>query len=91
MTIGVSHDLDTGNVVLVVKADQAIYDFAPNLARSVAAELRSAARAEGAVLIVATADDGRQIRLGGDAAVALNMAADIEHNADLGQAIKASK
>lgn len=91
MTIGVSHDLDTGNVVLVVKADQAIYDFAPNLARSVAAELRSAARAEGAVLIVAKADDGRQIRLGGNAAVALNMAADIEHNADLGQAIKASK
>ncbi|MDX3911008.1 MAG: hypothetical protein QHC67_14485 [Sphingobium sp.] len=91
MTIGVSHDLDTGDVVLVVKAEQTIYDFAPDRARLVAAELRDAARAGGAVLIVATADDGRQIRLGGDAAVALNMAEDIECNADLGQAIKASK
>ncbi|WP_454885454.1 hypothetical protein [Sphingomonas oryzagri] len=91
MTIGVSHDLDTGDVVLVVKAEQAIYDFAPDRARSVAAELRDAARAAGAVLIVATADDGRQIRLGGDAVVALDMAADIERNADLGQAIKASR
>lgn len=91
MTIGVSHDLDTGDVVLVAKADQAIYDFAPDRARLVAAELRDAARAEGAVLIVATADDGRQIRLGGNADVAVNMAADIERNADMGQAIKASQ
>jgi hypothetical protein len=88
MTIGVSHDLDTGDVVLVVKAEQAIYDFAPHRARTIAAELRAAARAGGAVLIVATADDGSQIRLGGSAADALAMAADIERNADLGQAVK---
>lgn len=71
MTVGVSHDLDTGDVVLVVKAEKATYDFAPDRARAVAAELRAAASAGSAVLIVATADDGRQIRLGGDAASAL--------------------
>ena len=90
MTVGVSHDLDTGDVVLVVKAEKAIFDFAPDRARAVAAELRAAASAGGAVLIVATADDGRQMRLGGNAATALVMAADIERNANLGEAIRRS-
>ncbi|OJY71323.1 MAG: hypothetical protein BGP16_12185 [Sphingobium sp. 66-54] len=52
MTIGISHDLDTGSVVFVIKADRAIYDFAPDRARLVAADLRLAARAGGAVLVV---------------------------------------
>lgn len=75
-------------MVLVVKSEKAIHDFAPDRARAVAAELRAAASAGDAVLIVPTADDGRQIRLGGDAASALVMAADIKRNASLGQAIK---
>ncbi len=91
MTVGVSHDLDTGDVVFVVKAEKAIYDFAPDRALAVAAELWTAASTGGAVLIVATADDGRQIRLGGDAASALVMAADIERNASLGEAIQRSE
>ena len=61
---------------------------APDRARMIAAELRAAAQAGGAVLIVATADDGRQVRLGGDATAALGMAEDIERNADFGDAIK---
>jgi hypothetical protein len=88
VTIGVSHDLDTGTVVLVVKAERTIYDFSPERARTLADELRQAARAGGSVLIVATAEGGRQIRVGGDAAAALVMAADIDRNAELAQALR---
>lgn len=90
MTIGVSHDLDTGDVVLLEKAEKAIYDFAPARARAVAADLRQAARGGGAVLVVATADDGRQVRLGGSAEDALVMATDIDRNADLGDVLRDS-
>lgn len=85
MTVGVSHDPETGAVVLVDKAARKIYDFAPDRARALAADLRAAAAAGGAVLIVATAEDGQQVRLGGEAAVAAGMAADLERNADLAQ------
>lgn len=85
MTVGVSHDPETGAVVLVDKAARKIYDFAPDRARALATDLRAAAAAGGAVLIVATADDGQQMRLGGEAAVATGMAVDLERNADLAQ------
>lgn len=83
MTIGVSHDRETGTVVLVDQEARQIYDFAPDRARALAGELRSAAAAQGAVLIIATADDGRQIRLGGEATVAAGMADDLDRNAGL--------
>jgi len=86
MTIGVSHDPETGTVVLVDQAAQKIYDFAPDRARALAADLRSAAAAGGAVLIIATADDGRQLRLGGEAGIARGMADDLDRNADLKRA-----
>lgn len=85
MTVGVSHDLDSGAVMLVDKAARTIYEFSPERARAVAADLRAAAAAGGAVLIVAEADDGRQVRLGGEAVHALRMAHDLERNADLGE------
>lgn len=83
MTIGVSHDPETGTVVLVDQVAQKIYDFAPHRARALAADLRSAAVADGAVLIIATADDGRQLRLGGEASIARGMADDLDRNANL--------
>lgn len=86
MTIGVSHDPETGTVVLLDQAAQKIYDFAPDRARALAADLRSAAAAGGAVLIIATADDGCQLRLGGDANVARGMADDLDRNANLKRA-----
>lgn len=86
MTIGVSHDPETGDVVLVDKAARKIYDFAPDRARALAAELRAAAAAGGAVLIVGTANDGQQIRVGGEANDARGMADDLDRNADLAQA-----
>lgn len=85
MKIGVSHDPDTGDVVLVDKAARKIYDFAPDRARALAADLRATAAAGVAVLIVATADDGRQIRVGGEANDARGMADDLDRNADLAQ------
>lgn len=84
--IGVSHDPETRTVVLIDQAGRKIYDFAPDRARDLAGELRSAAAAGGAVLIVATADDGRQLRLGGEADIARGMADDLDRNADLGHA-----
>lgn len=83
MTIGVSHDPETGTVVLVDRTAQQIYDFAPDRACALATRLRSAAAGGGAVLIVATADDGRQLRLGGEAEVACGMADDLDRNASL--------
>jgi len=90
MTIGVSHDPETGTVVLVDQAAQKVYDFARDRARELAADLRSAAAAGGAVLIIATAGDGRQLRLGGEASIARGMADDLDRNADLSEAITSS-
>ncbi len=90
MTTGVSHDLKTETVVLVDQAARKIYDFAPNRARELAAELRSAAAASGAVLIVATADDGRQVCLGGEADIARGMADDLNRNAHIAQSARLS-
>lgn len=86
MTIGISHDPDTGNVVLVDETARKIYDFVPDRARALAADLRAAAAAGTAVLIVATADDGMQIRVGGEATDARGMADDLDRNADLARA-----
>lgn len=88
MSIGVSHDLDTGKVVLVDQAARKIYDFEPGQAQAVASHLRAAASAGGAVLIVATADDGQQLRIGGEADLARAMADDLDRNAGLGEAIR---
>lgn len=87
MSIGVSHDPETGTVVLVDRAARKIYDFDPGRARAVASDLRAAALAGGAVLIVATADDGQQLRIGGEADRALAMADDLDRNADLGRGV----
>jgi hypothetical protein len=87
MTIGVSHDLDTGNVVLVDSAARQIYDFSPQRAQQLAAQLRAAAAAEGLVLVIAKADDGRELRIGGTAENAITMADDLDRNADLGMII----
>ena len=65
MTIGVSHDPETGDVVLVDKTARKIYDFAPDRARALATDLRAAAAAGTAVLVIATADDGQQLRVSG--------------------------
>lgn len=67
----------------VDQAAQKIYDFTPHRARELAADLRSAAVAGGAVLIIATADDSRQVRLGGEASIARGMADDLDRNAHL--------
>lgn len=86
MTVGVSQDPETGTVVLVDQAAKEIYDFSPDRARALATDLRSAAAAGGAVLVIATADDGRQLRLGGEAGFARGMADDLDRNANLQQA-----
>jgi hypothetical protein len=87
MSIGVSHNLDTGKVVLLDQAARKIYDFEPVRARALASDLRAAAFAGGAVLIVATADDGQQVRIGGEADRARAMADDLDRNADLGRGV----
>jgi hypothetical protein len=43
MIIGVSHDLDTSNVVLVDAAAKTIYDLTPSKAHQLASQLRAAA------------------------------------------------
>jgi hypothetical protein len=83
--IGVSHYTDTGDVVLVDSATQKIYEFTPERARNLAVRLRAAARAGTAVLIVATANDGEQARIGGEAVDAMRMADDLVHNAQLAE------
>lgn len=91
MSIGVSHDLDTGKVVLVDQTARKIYDFDPVKAKALASDLRAAAIAGGAVLIIATADDGQQLRIGGDADRARTMADDLDRNARLGAAIQSGE
>lgn len=59
MTIGVSHDLETGNVVLVDATAKTIYDLSPAKAHQLASQLRAAAVSGASVLVVATATDGR--------------------------------
>lgn len=46
MTIGVSHDLETGDVVLVDAAAKTIDDFSPSKARKLASKLRAAAASD---------------------------------------------
>lgn len=91
MLIGVSHDLDTGKVVLVDQAARKIYDFTPVRAQALASDLRTAANAGGAILIIATADDGQQLRIGGDADRARTMADDLDRNARLESAIQSGE
>ena len=91
MTIGVSHDLDTGDVVLVDAASQTIYDLSPSKAHQLASQLRTAAKSGASVLVIATANDGRQVRLGGTAEHAINMGDDLDRNAELAMAIRRQK
>ncbi len=88
MTIGVSHDLDTGDVVLVDAAANTIYDLSPSKAHQLASQLRAAAASGASVLVIAAADDGRQVRLGGTAEHAISMGDDLDRNAELGMAIR---
>jgi hypothetical protein len=83
--IGVSHYTDTGDVVLVDREAEKVFEFTPVRARNLAAQLRAAAQAGGAVLIVATANDGQQSRIGGEADDAIRMADDLDRNAHLGE------
>lgn len=91
MTIGVSHDLETGDVVLVDAAAKTIDDFSPSKARKLASKLRAAAASGTSVLVIATANNGRQIKLGGTAEHAIGMADDLERNAELAMAIRRQK
>lgn len=91
MTIGVSHDLDTGNVVLVDATAKTVYDFSPSKAHQLAAQLRTAAASGTSVLVVGTADDGRQVRIGGTAEHAIAMGEDLDRNAELAMAIRRQK
>jgi hypothetical protein len=88
MTIGVSHDPGTGNVVLIDAAAQKIYDFSPRKAEQLASQLRSAAVARGSILLVAKADDGGELKIGGTAEQAILMADDLDRNAELVRAGK---
>ena len=88
MTIGVSHDLDTGNVVLVDSIAKAIYDFSPTKAHQLASQLRTAAASGASVLLIATADGGREIQIGGTAEHALGLADDLNRNAELAMVIR---
>ncbi len=72
---------------LVDRGARKIYDFLPLRAQALAADLRAAASAGGAVLIVATADDGQQLRVGSEADRARAMADDLDRNADLGRGV----
>ncbi len=89
--IGVSHDRDTGEIVLIDSGAKKIYEFTPNKARNLAVQLRTAARAGAAILIVATANHGEQARIGGEADDAIRMADDIERNAQLGENLSGRK
>jgi hypothetical protein len=91
MTIGVTHDLETGNVVLIDAAAQTTYDLSPSKGHQLASQLRAAAASGQLVLIVATAEDGRQVRIGGAAAHAMTMSDDLDRNAELGLAIRRQK
>ncbi len=91
MTIGVSHDLDTGNVVLVDAAAQTIYDLSPSKAHQLASQLRAAAVSGASVLVIAIAGDGRQVRIGGTAEHAIGMGEDLDRNAKLAMAIRRQK
>lgn len=91
MNIGVSHNLDTGNVVLVDTAAKTVYDFSPSKAHQLAAQLRTAAANGTSVLVVATADDGREVRIGGSAEHAIGMGEYLDRNAELAMAIRHQK
>jgi hypothetical protein len=91
MTIGVSHDLDTGNVVLIDAAAQTTYELTPSKAHQLASKLRAAAASGQLILVVADAEDGRQVRIGGAAADAMVMGDDLDRNAELGLAIRRQK
>jgi hypothetical protein len=88
MAIGVSHDLDTGNVVLVDAAAKTIYDLSPSKAHQLASQLRAAAASGASVLVIATANDGRQVRLGGTAEHAIGVVDDLDRHAELAMAVR---
>ena len=88
MTIGVSHDPETGTVVLVDAAEKKIYDFSPSKAHQVAAQLRAAAASGASAFVIATANDGRQMRIGGTTEHAIAMGDDLDRNAELAMAIR---
>ena len=83
MTIGVSHDPETGTVVLVDRVAQEIYDFAPHRARVLAADLRSAAVAVGAVLIIGPPTTAANFDWAVKRALHGGMADALDRNADL--------
>lgn len=83
MTIGVAYDPVSREVVLVDRACEAIYAFAPRSARHLASQLRNAADGGCAVLITAVDDAGMCFQLGGLPATAIRMAADIDNNATM--------
>lgn len=88
MTIGVSHDLDTGNVVLVDATAQTVYDLSPSKAHQLASQLRAAAASGASVFVIATANDGRQVRIGGTAEHAIGMGDDLDRNAELAMVVR---
>lgn len=81
MTIGVAHDPVTAEVVLVDRAQRAIYSFALGTAADLADRLRTAAGGGCSVLITVQDDAGLVFQIGGSSDAARQMAGDIERNA----------
>jgi hypothetical protein len=91
MTIGISHDPETGAVVLVDTAEKQVYDFSPPKAHQLAAQRRAAAASGASAFVIATADDGRQLRIGGTGEHAIAMGDDLDRLAELAMAIRQRK
>jgi GTPase len=91
VTLGISHDLDTGCVVLIDSLTQTMYEFSPARAHQLAAQLRISASSGNSVFVVGVADDGREFKVGGSAEIAAATADDIDRNADLGMTIRVQR
>jgi hypothetical protein len=75
----------------VGQGEKTVYDLSPSKDYQPASQFRVAAASRASVLVVATANDGRQVRLGGTAEHAIAMAGDLDRTAELGMVIRRQK